>query len=163
MNYFLLARPSALIVEKMKKLVKAVDATPLPIKNLDEINSQKADEVTAIVVSTALSSPVKETFTQVVDYCWKSVGKKPTFLATYADLRRTKIIAQSKFEAYGMEVTLLGLGEALDRKDEPLINPVYIITHAEIANPDSFHQSAMALKTILDKHAVVTSQPLEIK
>lgn len=156
MSYFLLARPSALIVEKMKKLVESVGATPIPLKNLFSVNTYNPDEVEAIVVSTALSSPVEETFTQVIDHCWKSLGKKPTFLASYADLRRTKVIAGSKFKAYGMDVDLIGLSEVMNLEEEQVHNPVFIITHDEIANPESFSVSLMAVKRILQRYHALT-------
>ncbi len=140
----------------MKKLVDAVGATPIPLKNLFAVNTYKPDEVEAIVVSTALSSPVEESFTQVIDHCWKSLGKKPTFLASYADLRRTKVIAKSKFKACGMEVELIGLSEVADLDDEPFHNPIFIITHDEIANPASFSVSLMAVKRILQRYHAMT-------
>ena len=74
MKYFLLARPSALIVEKMKKLVAATGASPIPLNQLNAINDYRSDDIEAIVVSTALSSPVKEGYTSVIDHCWKTIG-----------------------------------------------------------------------------------------
>lgn len=155
MKYFLLARPSALIVEKMKKLVESVGATPIPLKNLFAVNTYKPEDVEAIVVSTALSSPVEETFTQVIQHCWKSLGKKPTFLASYADLRRTKVIACAKFKECGMDVELVGLSEVINLEEENLHNPIFIITHDEIANPESFSTSLMAVKRILQRYHAI--------
>lgn len=148
---FLLAKPSGLIVEKMKKLVEALGSTPLPLKSLNEIKSYNTTEIEAIVVSTALSSPVKETFTQVINQCWKTLGNKPTFLASYADLRRTKIIASAKFQSCGMDVNLLGVSEVMDERAQPVKNPIFIITHDEIANPASFPVVLVALKRILKR------------
>ncbi|MDW3195080.1 MAG: hypothetical protein R8G66_22090 [Cytophagales bacterium] len=157
MKYFLLARPSALIVEKMKKLVESTGATPVPLNQLHDASNYRSDEIEAIVVSTALSSPVQESYTSVIDYCWKTIGKKPTFLATYADLRRTKLIANSKFKSYGLDVTLLGLEEAMRMDEELDKDPVFIITHDEIADPTSFPAALTALNTILRRHHAITS------
>lgn len=157
MRYFLLARPSALIVEKMKNLVTSVGASPIPIKDLREVDTQNKAAIEAIVVSTALSSPVRESYTEVIDHCWKSLGKRPTFLASYADLRRTKLIASSKFKSYGFDVALLGLEEAMKMEEEHDKDPVFIITHDEIANPSSFPMALTALKTILRKYEAIIS------
>ncbi len=149
MKYFLLARPSALIVQHMKALVQSAGYEPLPLTNLREVEKTEKSEIAAVVVSTALSSPVKESFAQVIDYCWRFLGPRPIFLASYADLRRTKIIAGSKFRDFGMQVDILGLEETRDLAEFDYRRQVFVITQKEIANSQQMPIALVAVKKIV--------------
>lgn len=148
MKHVLLARPSSLIVNDMKKLMTATGMQPTPLASLEDIDTYSEDKIGGIVVSTALSSPVKEKYWEVIAKVIAFFPSRPIFLASYASVKSTKITAASRFKEYNIDRNLVCLDEVSasfsSRKD------VLILTQAEISDDSKFDQILTMIKSILN-------------
>lgn len=137
MKYVLLARPSSLIVNDMKKLISSTGCQPKPLNSIDEFKNYGSDEVAAIVISTALSSKVKDKYWEVTQSSLTSFPGKPIFLASYSSVRSTKIVAGKRLKEHGIELELLSLDD-LKSKAFNATSHILLLTQAEISNDELF-------------------------
>lgn len=147
MKHVLLARPSSLIVNDMKKLMTATGMQPTPLGSLDDIDTYSEDSIGGIVVSTALSSPVKEKYWEVIAKVIAIFPSRPIFLASYASVKSTKITAESRFKEYNIGRNLVCLDEVNENFTSQ--NDILILTQAEISDGSKFDHILLIIKRIL--------------
>ena len=136
MNHVLLARPSSLIVNDMKKLMSATGHLPTPIKAIEELDHYAESVISGIVVSTALSSPVKEKYWEVISEVIKRFPKKPIFLASYASVKSTIVTAKARFMEFNIQRRLVSLEEVNEQFSPE--QDILILTQAEISDDARF-------------------------
>ena len=148
MKNVLLARPSSLIVNDMKKLMTATGMQPTPLASLADLNSYSEDSIGGVVISTALSSPVKEKYWEVIQSVIATFPNRPIFLASYASVKSTKVTAGSRFKEFDIQRSLV----ALDEVSEDFSNQgdVLILTQGEISDDSRFDQILKVIKRILN-------------
>jgi len=148
MKYVLLARPSSLIVSDMKKLMNATGLQPTPLASLEELKNYDEKQVGGVVISTALSSPVKEKYWEVIHEVILKFPNCPIFLASYATVKSTFITAEARFKEFNIGHRLV----CLDQVDESFSNnkDILILTQAEISDDSKFDGILKTIKRILN-------------
>ncbi len=147
MKHVLLARPSSLIVNDMKKLMTATGMTPTPLKSLEHLVNYEESEIGGIVISTALSSPVKEKYWEVISKVIERFPSRPIFLASYASVKSTQITASARFKEFSIARNLTCLDMVDDRFNSS--QDVLILTQSEISDDSRFDKILMIIKRIL--------------
>lgn len=149
MKKIILARPSSLIVTDMKTLMTATGYEAYPIGALSELTVINQSEVAGIVISTALSSTVKEKYWEVIQRSVALFPGKPIFLASYATVRSTKITAGSHIGKAGLDYELLSIDEAKTTSFDPSKH-ILILTQKEISNVLEFSSICELVKKVLN-------------
>lgn len=156
MKYVLLARPSSLIVNDMKNLITSTGCQPTPLASIDEFDNYEADQVAAVVISTALSSKVKDKYWEVIKRSLIHYPYIPIFLASYSSVKSTKIVANKRLEENGIDMELVSLDEmkvqAFDSNKQ-----ILILTQGEISNQVLFPSILDKVNSILQKTTVSLS------
>ncbi|MEO9482935.1 MAG: hypothetical protein ABJG47_05795 [Ekhidna sp.] len=148
MKKVILARPSSLIVTDMKKLVSATGFEAQPIGEIKELTRMNHKDVAGIVISTALSSTVKEKYGEVIKRSVALFPGKPIFLASYATARSTKITASSHIKNAGLDFELLAVEEAKSITFDAN-KQILILTQQEISDPVVFPSVCELMKSLL--------------
>lgn len=132
----------------MKKLVSSTGFKAEPITKIKELKSINQDEVAGIVISTTLSSSVKEKYWEVIKLSASLFPDKPIFLASYATERSTRITATSHFKEASLDYDLLSINEA---KSIPFNTDkqILILTQKEISDPIAFRPICELMKRLL--------------
>ncbi len=148
MKKVILARPSSLIVSDMKKLVSSTGFEAMPIAEINELTHISQSEAAGIVISTALSSTVKEKYWEVVQRSAAIFPGKPIFLASYATIRSTKITAGAHIKNAGLDFELLSIEEAKSGSFDSN-KQILILTQKEISDPIAFSSISELMKRLL--------------
>lgn len=148
MKKVILARPSSLIVKDMKKLVSSIGFEAMPIAKISQLTEVNQEEVAAVVISTALTSTVKEKYPEVIQRSAAIFPGKPIFLASYATVRSTKITAGAHISGFGLHYELLSLEEAKNVSFDSN-KQILILTQKEISNPTTFPAICELVKSIM--------------
>ena len=148
MKYVILARPSSLIVSDMKNLIARSGYEPKPIAELRELDDYDPTDVSAIVVSTALSSAVKESYGKVIERSMERFPGKPLFLASFASVKSTKLVAGDHLKKQNIPLRLLSL-EELESKGWDPSNEALILTQKEISDPQKIPSISDLIKAVL--------------
>lgn len=148
MKKVILARPSSLIVTDMKKLISSSGFEAKPIGELKELTELFPADVAGIVISTALSSTVKEKYWEVIKQSATLFPGKPIFLASYATVRSTKITAGAHLKDMGHEYDLLSIDEAKAASFD-CDKHILILTQKEISDPIAFPSIQELMKGLL--------------
>jgi len=148
MKYVLLARPSSLIVTDMKKLMNATGMQPTPLTSLEELGNYNEKQVGGIVISTALSSPVKEKYWEVIHQVTPKFPNCPIFLASYASVKSTFVTAEARFKEFNIDHRLV----CLDQVDESFSKErdILVLTQSEISDVSKFDRILKIIKRILN-------------
>ena len=148
MKYVLLARPSSLIVKDMRHLISSTGLEPKPMRSLQEFENYNEADVAGIVISTALSSAVKDKYWDVIIKSMEHFPKKPIFLASYSSVKNTKITACQRMKESNISRQLLSLDEA---KAEPFDQEkhILILTQKEISDRIKFDSIKKVVSDIL--------------
>ena len=148
MKYVLLARPSSLIVKDMRHLISSTGLEPRPMRSLQEFDNYDETDVAGIVISTALSSVVKDKYWDVIKKSMEHFPTKPIFLASYSSVRNTKITAGQRMKESKIPMQLLSLDEAkaelFDQEKH-----VLILTQKEISDQKKFSSIKSIVSGIL--------------
>lgn len=148
MKYVVLARPSSLIITDMKRLIGKMELDPRPISHITELHAFKANEVGAVVISTALSSTIKEKYWEVVKKVRELFPGKPIFLASFASISSTRITAGAHFERESLDIELSSVDE-INTDDFDPNRQMLILTQRELENTSLLSKiSKVALKLI---------------
>ena len=150
MREILLARPSSLIVNDMKKLMNAAGVQATPLQSLADLVNYFESNIAGIVVSTALSSPVKEKYWEVILRVVKQFPKKPIFLASYASVKSTKVTAAARFSEFAIERKLVSIEEVDSNFSSE--KDILILTQSEISDPSQFEKILAIVKRIIASH-----------
>ena len=134
----LLARPSSLIVSDMKRLMGDANVEPVPLTSLDDLTSTDSAEVAGIVISTALTSSVKESYCRVLEIAMRVHPGIPVFIASFTNIKRTLIIVKSHLKEANLDMDVLTLSEAQAKGDIDYFKEVTIITREEISDPQLY-------------------------
>ena len=148
MRKVLLARPSSLIVNDMKHLIESTGCEPTPLTSLEELANFESAEVAAIVISTALSSKVKDKYWDVIQRSASAFPGKPIFLASYSSVRSTKITASQRLKDHGIGHELVSL-EELDQIVFDNDKHMLILTQKEISDESKFPAILNCVKKLL--------------
>ena len=148
MKKVILARPSSLIVKDMKNLVASTGFEATPIAQLSELSTIDPNDVGGIVISTALSSTVKEKYWEVIQRSVALFPGKPIFLASYASVRSTKITAGSHIKSTGLDYELVSIDEAKSGSFDSN-KQILILTQKEISDPVGFQSISDLIKITL--------------
>ncbi|WP_436514502.1 hypothetical protein [Ekhidna sp. To15] len=132
----------------MKKLVSSTGFEAMPITEINELTSIDEDEVAGIVISTALSSTVKEKYWEVVQRSAAIFPGKSIFLASYATVRSAKITAGAHIKNAGLDYELLSIEEAKSGSFDAN-NQILILTQKEISDPVAFSSISELIKRLL--------------
>lgn len=149
MKKIILARPSSLIVTDMKTLMTATGYEAYPINALSELTAINQHDVAGIVISTALSSTVKEKYWEVIKRSAALFPDKPIFLASYATVRSTKITAGSHIKNSELDYELLSIDEAKSTAFNAKKH-ILILTQKEISNAIEFSSICELVKKVLN-------------
>lgn len=149
MKKIILARPSSLIVTDMKTLMTATGYEPRPIGDINELTAIHHSEVAGIVISTALSSTVKEKYWEVIQRSVALFPGKPIFLASYATVRSTKITAGAHIRDAGLDYELISIDEAMSESFNS-DKQILILTQKEISNAVNFSSICELVKKVID-------------
>ncbi len=139
----------------MKKLIASTGFEASPIEELKELTHINQNDVAGIVVSTALSSTVKEKYWEVIKRAIGLFPGKPIFLASYATPRSAKITAGAHLRDIGNGYDLLSIDEAQKMSFDPF-NQILILTQKEISDTVSFASIRDMMKRILDARVAAT-------
>lgn len=154
MKKVILARPSSLIVTDMRKLVSATGFEAMPIGDINELTKIGQDEVGGVVISTALSSTVKEKYWEVIKRSVALFPRKPIFLASYATVRSTKITAGAHIKNAGLDFNLLSIDEVKSSSFDA-DKDILILTQKEISDTVAFTTICELMKRLLtSSHSV---------
>ncbi len=137
----------------MKKLISSSGFEANPLEDLSELTKINQNEVAGIVISTALSSTVKEKYWEVIKRSIALFPGKPIFLASYSTVRSTKITAGSHLKNLGTGYELLSIEEASKTSFDPNSH-LLILTQKEISDPVAFPSICELMKRVM-KGAVV--------
>ncbi len=137
----------------MKKLISSSGFEANPIEDLSQLTKINQNEVAGIVISTALSSTVKEKYWEVIKRSIALFPDKPIFLASYATVRSTKITAGSHLKDLGNGYELLSIEEARAVTFDPNSH-LLILTQKEISDPVAFPSICELMKRVM-KAAIV--------
>lgn len=148
MKKVILARPSSLIVKDMKKLIASTEFDATPITELAELSRIDPEDVGGIVISTALSSTVKEKYWEVIQRSVALFPGKPIFLASYASVRSTKITAGAHVKSAGLDYELVSIEETKPGSFNAS-KQILILTQKEISNPMMFNSISDLIKLTL--------------
>lgn len=157
MRKILLARPSSLIVENMKKLMVGLNFTPVPLMSIEELDDHHPSEVAGIVISTALSSTVKCSYTEVIDRTKVLFRHKPCFLASYASVERTKKIVHARLQQLNQPLRAISIAEAAHLSMVDFFQTIIIITNDEIKEEPAFGYSSGVLAKVFQQVSSETS------
>ncbi|MFY0601122.1 MAG: hypothetical protein JXR03_15705 [Cyclobacteriaceae bacterium] len=145
----LLARPSSLLIENMKRLMESASLSPEPLRSLEKMGEYNQENLAAIVISTAISSPVKESYCEVVERSKELFSGTPIFLASYANIRRTKLIAETKFKERGIKFELISTAEAKGLNVFDARKTIVIITKEDLEDEEKFLQTVDLVKKVV--------------
>lgn len=148
MKYVLLARPSSLIVNDMQKLISATGCEPKPLSSVDEFEEYNAEDVAGIVISTALSSKVKDKYWDVVKKSLARFPGKPIFLASYSSVKSTVIIAGKRLEENNIPLEMVSIDDTKPGSFDPL-GQLVILTQKEISDDVKFPDVLHVVKSLL--------------
>lgn len=148
MKNILLARPSQLLIKGMKRLVSDAFYTPKPLSDKDQLNIFH-EEVAGIVVSNSLSSQVKEDYRSVIKFMLSTYPGLPIFVASFTDMKRTKLIVNSQLKDAAMPMELLTLEEASERNQIDYTQSLTIITRYDFEDNDSYPMTLYRFKKLL--------------
>lgn len=147
MKYMLLARPSALIVNDMKRLVTKAGLEPQPLTSTDQFVKFDENDVGGIVISTALSSKVNEKYWEVIEKTRIHFPGKPIFLASFSTVEGTKLTAGNRLKEHGIELELKSIEDA--QKDPLNQDQILILTQKEISDMAKLPLITKLLKAIM--------------
>jgi len=145
----LLARPSSLLVNNMKRLMVSAHLIPTPLKELNGFQGLSSSEIAGIVVSTTLSSCVKEEYWEVMKMAHEKFNGMPKFLASFANFKRAKLIARSSFKENGLALEALSIDEAYESDFVDFSNHFVIITREDLEDPAKFNSSSLLIKKLM--------------
>ncbi|MEM9324411.1 MAG: hypothetical protein AAGA85_02090 [Bacteroidota bacterium] len=148
MKRALLARPSSLIVENMRRFMTTLGLEPTRLNTADELHQYEADEVGCIVISTALSSTVKESYCEIVKKVRSTFPGKPIFIASFADIKRSKVIVRSKFKSGDCDIELLCMEEAARQVPLDFAAFCVLITNDEIKSDPALSESVKRFQSL---------------
>ena len=149
MKKVLLARPSSLIVANMQKLMTTLGLEPTRLQEASELQQHERADVACIVVSTALTSTVNESYCEMVMKVRKAFPSKPIFIASFADISRSKLIVNAKLRESRCPMSLISMTEAADQKLVDFSSHCILITNNEIKEEPHFSNSIRHLRTLL--------------
>jgi len=149
MKKALLARPSSLIVQNMRRFMTTLGFEPTRLSSASELSSYDSQDVACIVISTALTSTVKESYCQIVMKVKDIFPGKPIFIASFADIKRSKVIVNAKFRDATCNMTLLSMEEAWQLGEVDFGTHCVLITNDEIKEEPKLTQSLKRLRSLL--------------
>ena len=153
MKYMLLARPSALIVNDMKRLVSKTGLEPQPLTSTDQFHDYDESDVGGIVISTALSSKVNEKYWEVIEKAVSYFPGKPIFLASFSTVESTKLTAGNRLKEHGISLELISIEEA--QANSLNSNQILILTQKEISDMSKLPLITKLLKSILTERKIL--------
>ncbi len=131
---------------------------PKPITDLSELEVIDGELLAAIVISTALSSKVKLSYCQVLEFVTRRFPRTPIFLASFTNFRRTQVVVNAKLKEAGIPFVLRSLTEAADQKSVDWSKEVVVITKEDLADDSIYPQTMLIVKSLLSKESI-TSLP----
>jgi len=153
MKYMLLARPSALILNDMKRLVKNVGLEPQPLTSTDQFHEYDDSDVGGIVISTALSSKVNEKYWEVIKKALAYFPGKPIFLASFSTVESTKLTAGNRLKEHDIDLELKSIEDV--RQSTLAEGEIMILTKKEIADMGKLPLITKLLKSILAERKIL--------
>ncbi|MEO9869706.1 hypothetical protein [Ekhidna sp.] len=132
----------------MRKLISSTGCEPKPLAGIEELANFSPEDVAGIVISTALSSTVKEKYWEVIKKAMQIFPDKPIFLASYSSVRSTKITAGTHIQQYEIPFELVSLDEVKLESFERKSN-ILILTQKEISDDSKFESILKVVKGIL--------------
>lgn len=150
MKKVILARPSSLMVNNMKKLMAEIKVTPIPLGSMEELGNLSKAGVVGVVVSTALTSTVKMTYPEVIEYFNREFPEIPIFIASFTNFKRTKIIVESTLEKNGVPLSVVSLNQARQSDHLDFKSTAIVITNEDISESAHIANTKNAIQGIFD-------------
>jgi len=154
MKYMLLARPSALIVNDMKRLVTKAGLEPQPLTSTDQFVEFEENDVGGIVISTALSSKVNEKYWEVIEKTRNHFPGKPIFLASFSTVESTKLTAGNRLREHGIDLELNSIEEA--QRNTLTRKQILILTQKEISDMSKLPLITKLIKSIMVERKILS-------
>lgn len=106
----LLARPHDFVVQDMTSWLTELGVTPVRLTALADLDAHPAAEVKAVVISTAVSSPVKASFDEVLAHARRRFPSAALLFAGLSKVASVRVGVAAALAANGL--LLAGIDEA---------------------------------------------------
>lgn len=112
-----LARPNLFIVNEMKRLMEDSSFTPVKINDLSELGRLKDKNISGVVISTSLNSPVGASYGEVINRVRNEFPNKPILLASMIDVDSSRKSIELNLKKDGLTGNLVSMAEASKNGD----------------------------------------------
>jgi hypothetical protein len=144
-----LARPNQIIVNYMRSLVLKTGCDPHPIQDLEEIYKIEESLIGAIVISTSVSSVVKQDYLEVLKEVLDKFPNKPVVLATLSSTTSLEKIVSRKLKEWGIVRGIIGTDSNITLRNHQQIQ---VITKKDLSEKSTAEKALLQLRQLLISH-----------
>ncbi|WP_109833286.1 hypothetical protein [Reichenbachiella versicolor] len=131
----------------MKKLISSANCDPIPLSSINQLSEFETESIAGIVISTALSSPVKNKYWEVLQNSIEQFPGKPIFLASFASVRSSKVTISAALKKNNIDFDVLSCEEVSHGFDTN--KEIVLLTQGEISDAEKFHRVSELVKAVL--------------
>jgi predicted RND superfamily exporter protein len=144
-----LARPNQIIVNYMRSLVLKTGCDPHPIQDLEEIYKIEESLIGAIVISTSVSSVVKQDYLEVLKEVLDKFPNKPVVLATLSSAESLEKVVSRSLLDWGVHRKLSDTdsSQSLSAKLH-----IQVISKKDLTDESTFDKALLQLRQLLASH-----------
>jgi len=148
MQKVLLARPSPFIVDSMKEFLKQVSFASDPISTINDLVSRNLNEYRAAIISTAVNSPIQESYADVYAILREKAPDLPIIFATLGNVdNMSQYIVRTVEAVTGGKAELIRADRPREAGEAP--EKVFLIHKENIETPEAREETAEALSHFL--------------
>ena len=134
----ILARPNTFILKSMKQLLKDCNCIPTPINRLSMLNEFNSNQVSGVVVSTAVISSVGEDLEVVIKAVAERYTGVPILMASMIGLDKIKDVIDLKLKKMDLDFTLISAKDAYESGPVNPKNQIIVLEKKDISDEEKY-------------------------